>query len=335
MTVKVAINGFGRIGRMVLRALIESGRDDVSVIALNDLAAPESLAHLLKYDSVHGAFPGEVKAGDKSISIDGLNYPVFSERNPADLPWGELGVDIVMECTGIFLTQEKAQAHIDAGAKKVLFSAPAKDDTKTVVYGVNHKIIEQSDIFVSNASCTTNALAPLLKVLNENYGVVSGIMTTVHAYTSNQPLHDSMGKDPYRARAGAVSIIPTTTGAAKAIGKVLPELDGKMEGVAARVPVPNVSMVDLTVQIEKDVDADQIRADFKKASLNGLKDVLAYIDEPLVSIDINHDPHSSNFAADQVYVTHSGLVRVMAWYDNEWGFSNRMLDTACVMAGLR
>ena len=334
MAVKVAINGFGRIGRMVLRALIESGRDDVEVVALNDLAEPESLAHLLKYDSVHGPFPGAVSAGERSIVINDVNYPVFSERNPADLPWGELGVDIVMECTGIFLTQDKAQAHIDAGAKKVLFSAPAKDDTKTVVFGVNHKIIESTDIFVSNASCTTNALAPLLKVLNENYSVVSGIMTTVHAYTSNQPLHDSMGSDPYRARAGAVSIIPTTTGAAKAIGKVLPELDGKMEGVAARVPVPNVSMVDLTVQIEKEVDADTIRSDFKKASMNGLKGVLAYVDEPLVSIDINHDAHSSNFAADQVYVTHSGLVRVMAWYDNEWGFSNRMLDTACVMAGL-
>lgn len=335
MTVKVAINGFGRIGRMVMRALIESGRDDFEIVALNDLASPKTLAHLLKYDSVHGPFLGTVEVDCNSIIVKNKAFPVFSERDPANLPWGKLGVDIVMECTGVFLTKDQAHSHIDAGAKKVLFSAPAKDDTKTVVYGVNHEIIETSDKFISNASCTTNALAPVLKVLHDNYEVVSGIMTTIHAYTSNQPIHDSMHKDLYRGRAAAVSMIPTTTGAAKAIGKVLPELNGKVEGVAVRVPVPNVSMVDLTVQIEKKVDAELIRKAFRKASLNDMKEIMGYVDEPLVSIDINHNSYSSNFAADQIYVTHSGLVRVMAWYDNEWGFSNRMLDTACVMAGLR
>lgn len=334
MAVKIAINGFGRIGRMVFRALVESGREDLELVAINDLSDPKNLAHLLKYDSVHGGFPKDVSAQDGAIVVDDVVIPVFSERDPASLPWGEYAVDIVFECTGIFLTKASAQKHIDAGAKKVLMSAPAKDDTKTVVYGVNHKIIEDSDLFVSNASCTTNALAPLLKVLNENYGVLSGMMTTVHAYTSNQPIHDSMNKDMYRGRAAAISMIPTTTGAAKAIGKVLPELDGKIEGVAVRVPVPNVSMVDLTVELSQKVDVETIRKDFHKASQNGLKNILGFVDEPLVSIDINHDPHSSNFASDQVYVTHSGLVRVMAWYDNEWGFSNRMLDTACVMAGI-
>jgi len=266
------------------------------------------------------------------ISINGTEIPVYSERNPEDLPWDKHSVEIVMECTGHFLTQDLAGKHVLAGAKKVLMSAPAKDSTKTVVYGVNDNIIDAKDVFVSNASCTTNALAPVLKVLNDNYGVKSGIMTTVHAYTSNQPLHDVMHKDKYRARAAAISMIPTTTGAAKAIGKVIPELDGKVQGVAVRVPVPNVSMVDLTVHLEKNVEPDTIRADFKAASEGSLKNVLGYVDAPLVSIDFNHDSHSSSFAADQVYITDTGLVRVLAWYDNEWGFSNRMLDTASVMA---
>ncbi len=329
---KIAINGFGRIGRMTLRALIENGRDDLEVVGINDLAAANRLAHLLKFDSVHGPFPGEVGSDDSHIIVNGQKIPVYSQRDPENLPWEKLGVDIVMECTGYFLTQDLAGKHIMAGAKRVLMSAPAKDDTKTVVYGVNDNIIDAKDIFISNASCTTNALAPLLKVLHENYGVVSGIMTTVHAYTGDQPTHDGMHKDPYRGRAAAVSIVPTTTGAAKAIGKVLPELNGKLEGVAARVPVPNVSMVDLTVQTEKQVTADIINSDFKKASEGDLKGVLGYIDEPMVSIDLNHNPNSSNFTEDQTYVTQSGLVRVMAWYDNEWGFSNRMLDTAAVMA---
>jgi len=332
VTTKIAINGFGRIGRMVLRALFESDRSDFEIVGLNDLGEAERLAHLLKYDSVHGPFPGEITALSDAIIINGTAIPVFRERDPENLPWESLGVEIVMECTGYFLTQDLAGKHILAGAKKVLMSAPAKDDTKTIVYGVNDNIIDASDVFVSNASCTTNALAPLLKVLHENYGVVSGIMTTVHAYTSNQPLHDTLRKDPYRARAAAVSMIPTTTGAAKAIGKVLPDLNGKIQGVAVRVPVPNVSMVDLTVHLENQVDAKIIRADFKTASETELKNVLGYVDEPLVSIDMNHMPHSSSFAADQVYTTKSGLVRVLAWYDNEWGFSNRMLDTASVMA---
>ena len=329
---RIAINGFGRIGRMVLRALIESGRKDLEVVGINDLAVASRLAHLLKYDSVHGPFPGDVSADEGAIVVNGLSIPVFSERDPEHLPWRNLDVDIVMECTGFFLTQDLCGKHILAGAKKVLMSAPAKDDTKTIVYGVNDNIINATDAFVSNASCTTNALAPLLKVLHENYGVASGIMTTIHAYTGDQPTQDSMHKDMYRGRAAALSMVPTTTGAAKAIGKVLPELNGKLEGVAVRVPVPNVSMVDLTVHVETSVSAENVREAFKSASTGPLKNTLGFVDAPLVSIDLNHDPHSSSFTSDQVYVTDSGLVRIMSWYDNEWGFSNRMLDTASVMA---
>ncbi len=330
--VKIAINGFGRIGRMVLRALIETGRKDLEVVAINDLAEAARLAHLLKYDSVHGPFPGDIGAGDDAISVNGVLIPVFNEREPENLPWEKLGIDIVMECTGFFLTQDLCGKHILAGAKKVLMSAPAKDDTKTIVYGVNDNLIDATDVFVSNASCTTNALAPLLKVLHENFGVVSGIMTTIHAYTGDQPTQDSMHKDIYRGRAAALSMVPTSTGAAKAIGRVLPELNGKLEGVAVRVPVPNVSMVDLTVHLEEKVSAEKVRDSFKVASAGSMKNILGFVDEALVSIDLNHDPHSSSFASDQVYVTDSGLVRVMSWYDNEWGFSNRMLDTASVMA---
>jgi glyceraldehyde 3-phosphate dehydrogenase len=332
MGTRIAINGFGRIGRMVLRALVESGKNDLEIVAINDLAEAGRLAHLLKYDSVHGRFDAKIEASDTHITVNGYDIQCLSERNPENLPWTKLGIDIVMECTGFFLTQDLCGKHIMAGAKRVLMSAPAKDDTKTVVYGVNDNVIDASDVFVSNASCTTNALAPLLSVLHSQYGVSCGLMTTVHAYTGDQPTLDAMHKDPYRGRAAALSMIPTTTGAAKAIGKVLPELDGKLDGVAVRVPVPNVSMVDLTVTTEKPADPDEVRKAFKLASDNGLKGVLGYVDDPLVSTDMNHDPHSSSFVADQVYVNQNHLVRVMAWYDNEWGFSNRMLDTARVMA---
>ena len=332
MTFKIAINGFGRIGRMVLRALVESGRDDIVVVAINDLADADRLAHLLKYDSVHGRFPADVKGTKNSIIVNGQNIPVFAERDPEVLPWKELDVDIVMECTGFFLTQDLCGKHILAGARKVLMSAPAKDDTKTIVFGVNDNVINASDVFISNASCTTNALAPLLSVLHKNYGIQSGIMTTIHAYTGDQPTHDSMHKDLYRGRAAALSMVPTTTGAAKAIGRVMPELEGKLDGVAIRVPVPNVSVVDLTVVTDQPADIDDVRRHFKQASKGKLKNVLGYVDEKLVSSDLNHDPHSSSFVEDQVYIVDKHMVRVMAWYDNEWGFSNRMLDTAAIMA---
>lgn len=319
---------------MVLRALVENDRTDLDIVAINDLADAPRLAHLLKYDSVHGRFPGEVKNTNKAIILNGKSIPVYAERDPVDLPWSEVGVGIVMECTGFFLTQDLCGKHILAGAKKVLMSAPAKDDTKTIVYGVNDNIIDAKDVFISNASCTTNALAPLLKVLHENYGVNSGIMTTVHAYTGDQPTHDSMHKDPYRGRAAALSMVPTSTGAAKAIGKVIPELDGKIDGVAIRVPVPNVSIVDLSVVTEQPADSEGIRAHFKAASRGKLHSILGYVEDKVVSCDLNHHPHSSSFVADQVLVNNHHLVRVMAWYDNEWGFSNRMLDTASVMGKL-
>ena len=329
---KVAINGFGRIGRMVLRALHESGKEGLEIAAINDLGSAARLAHLLKYDSVHGPFPGEVDTDGKNIIVNGKAIPCFAERDPADLPWGENNIDIVMECTGFFRTKETMAKHIQAGAKKVLLSAPAKDDTKTIVYGVNHHLIEASDTILSNASCTTNALAPVATVLHENFGIHSAQMTTVHAYTGDQPTHDSLHSDIYRGRAAAMSMVPTTTGAAKAIGKVLPELDGKISGVAVRVPTPNVSMVDLTVYTDKPTSVEAIQAAFKKASQDKLKGVLGYIEDAVVSIDLNHDPRSSNFVADQVMVNQERLVRVLSWYDNEWGFSNRMIDTALVMA---
>lgn len=332
MPLRVAINGFGRIGRMVLRALVESGRTDMKVVAINDLADAPRLAHLLKYDSIHGKFPGDIESTENSISVNGKKIEVFSERDPAVLPWGNLDIDMVMECTGFFLTQDLCGKHILAGAKKVLISAPAKDDTKTVVFGVNDNVITIEDKIVSNASCTTNALAPLLRVLHNEFGVESGLMTTVHAYTGDQPTHDVTHKDLYRGRAAALSMVPTSTGAAKAIGKVIPELDGKLDGTAIRVPVPNVSIVDLTVVTKTPTTPDEVRARFKSASETGLKGILGYVDEKLVSCDLNHDTHSSSFVADQVYVNNNNLVRVMAWYDNEWGFSNRMLDTAAAMS---
>jgi len=329
---RIAINGFGRIGRMVLRALTESGREDLKIVAINDLAPAPRLGLLLKYDSVHGLFPGEVTADDKTITVNTQVIKVFSQRDPEALPWGELDIDIVMECTGFFLTQETAGKHIKAGAKRVLLSAPAKDDSKTIVYGVNDGDINADDIIVSNASCTTNALAPLLKVLDDTFGVENGMMTTIHAYTGDQPTHDSNHKDPYRGRAAALSMVPTSTGAAKAISKVLPNLDGKLSGVAVRVPVANVSMVDLSVTTEKPATVADIQQAFKTQSTGKLQGVLGYVDDPLVSIDLNHNPHSSSFVEDQTLVQGGHLVRIMSWYDNEWGFSNRMLDTASVIA---
>lgn len=334
MKTRIAINGFGRIGRMVLRAIIETGRQDMEVVAINDLADAKRLAHLLKFDSVHGNFQADIWATETDIVINGKSISVSSERDPANLPWAKHDVDIVMECTGLFLTEVLCEKHIKAGAKRVLMSAPAKDDTKTIVYGINHSHLTSDDMIVSNASCTTNALAPLLRVLHDSFGVTSGQMTTVHAFTGDQPTHDSMHKDIYRGRAATLSMIPTTTGAAKAIGRVLPELDGKLDGVAVRVPVANVSMVDLTVLTEKPATADAVRDAFKKASDGQLKSILGYIEASLVSSDLNHNPASSSFVADQTYVNNDHLVRVMSWYDNEWGFSNRMLDTAAAMAGL-
>lgn len=334
MKTRLAINGFGRIGRMVLRALIENPRDDMQLVAINDLGKAQHLAHLLKYDSVHGNFPGTIEATETSITVNGHKIDVISERSPKNLPWRSYDIDIVMECTGFFLTQELCQDHISAGAKRVLMSAPSKDKTKTIVYGINEDRIDADDVFISNASCTTNALAPLAHILHENYGIVSGIMTTVHAYTGDQPTHDSMHKDLYRGRAAALSMVPTTTGAAKAIGRVLPELAGKLEGVAVRVPVANVSMVDLTILTQTPVTADGVREVFKAESQGRLNGILGYIDEKLVSSDLNHTSASSSFVADQVYVNNKTLLRVLAWYDNEWAFSNRMLDTASVMAKL-
>lgn len=332
MPKKIAINGFGRIGRMVLRALIESGRSDLEVVAINDLADAKRLSHLLKYDSLHGRFPASIVAEPNQILVDDKRILCFSESDPAKLPWASLEIDIVMECTGFFLTQDLSGKHIMAGAKRVLMSAPAKDQTKTIVYGVNDNLIDASDIFISNASCTTNALAPVLSVLDKHYGVKSGLMTTIHAYTGDQQLQDGLHKNPIRGRAGAVSMIPTTTGAAKAIGKVIPKLDGKLDGTAVRVPVPNVSMIDLTVTTDKTATKERVNEAFLQASQEGLKGVLGYVDEPLVSSDFNHDPHSSSFVENQTFVNQNKLVRVMAWYDNEWGFSNRMLDTANVIS---
>lgn len=331
MVYKVAINGFGRIGRMVLRALVESGRDEFEVVAINDLAPASRLGHLLKYDSVHGAFPKAVEVSDETITVDGQPIKVFSERDPAALPWAEHKIDIVMECTGFFLTRETAGKHITAGAKRVLLSAPAKDDTKTIVFGVNDGEINGDDVIVSNASCTTNALAPVLKVLDDSFGVEGGMMTTIHAYTGDQPTHDGTHKDPYRGRAAALSMIPTSTGAAKAIGKVLPHLDGTLSGVAVRVPVANVSMVDLSVTTKRPASVETVQKAFKVESEGRSNGVLGYIDEALVSTDLNHNPNSSNFVEDQTLVQGGHLVRIMSWYDNEWGFSNRMLDTASVM----
>ena len=328
MTVRVAINGFGRIGRNVLRAIIESGRTDIEVVAINDLGPVETNAHLIRYDSVHGKFPGEVKVDGDTIDVGRGPMKVFAIRDPKELPWGELDIDIAMECTGIFTARDKAQFHLDAGAKRVLISAPGKDADITTVYGVNDDQIAADHKVISNASCTTNCLAPVAKVLNDKFGIVKGMMTTVHAYTGDQPTLDTMHGDLYRARAAALSMIPTSTGAAKAVGLVLPELAGKLDGMAVRVPTPNVSVVDLKFIASRDVTAEEVNAAIKEAAEGPLKGVLDYDPESKVSIDFNHDPHSSNFAAQQTKVMDGNFVSVMSWYDNEWGFSNRMSDTA-------
>jgi glyceraldehyde 3-phosphate dehydrogenase len=334
MAVRIAINGFGRIGRNVLRAIVESGRSDLEVVGINDLGPVETNAHLLRFDSVHGRFPHEVKVDGDSIVVSGHRIRVTAIRNPAELPWKELKVDIAMECTGIFTTRDKAAAHLEAGAKRVLVSAPADNADLTVVYGVNHDRLKADHTVVSNASCTTNCLAPVAKVLNDTVGIEKGFMTTVHAYTGDQPTLDTMHKDLYRARAAAMSMIPTSTGAAKAVGLVLPELKGRLDGVAIRVPTPNVSVVDLKIVAKKATTAEAINAAVSRAAQQELKGVLAVTDQPNVSIDFNHDPASSTFALDQTKVMDGTLVRVLSWYDNEWGFSNRMCDTAAAMGRL-
>jgi glyceraldehyde 3-phosphate dehydrogenase len=334
MSVRVAINGFGRIGRNVLRAIVEAGRKDIEVVALNDLAPAETNAHLLRFDSIHGRFHGDVKVVGDTIDCGIGPIKVTAIRNPAELSWKALGIDIAMECTGLFTSREKAKAHLDAGAKRVLISAPADNADLTVVYGVNHDKLTKGHLVVSNASCTTNCLAPLAKVMNDAVGIEKGFMTTVHAYTNDQPSHDQFHKDLYRARAAALSMIPTSTGAAKAVGLVLPELDGKLDGVAIRVPTPNVSVVDLKFVAKRATTKDEINGAVKRASEQQLKGILGYTDQPNVSIDFNHDARSSIFHMDQTKVMDGTLVRVMSWYDNEWGFSNRMADTAVAMGKL-
>ncbi|WP_421622043.1 type I glyceraldehyde-3-phosphate dehydrogenase [Alkalilimnicola ehrlichii] len=333
MAIKVAINGYGRIGRNVLRALYEAGRtDEIQVVAINDLGNAETNAHLTRFDSVHGRFNGEVQVEGDSMIVNGDRVQVLAERDPARLPWGELGVDLVMECTGLFTTREKASAHLQAGAKKVLISAPGgKDVDNTVVFGVNHDTLTPEHTVVSNASCTTNCLAPLVKPLHEAIGVERGLMTTIHAYTNDQVLNDVHHKDLRRARSATMSQIPTSTGAAAAVGLVLPELNGKLDGYAIRVPTVNVSIVDLTFTAARETSVEEINQIVRGAAEGPLKGILAYNDAPLVSIDFNHDPASSTYDASLTKVN-GKLVKVTAWYDNEWGFSNRMLDTALAMA---
>jgi glyceraldehyde 3-phosphate dehydrogenase len=336
MAVRVAINGFGRIGRNILRAIAEAGRKDIEVVGINDLGPVETNAHLLRYDSVHGRFPGAVTVEGDSISLsNGATHSgkikVSAERDPSKLPWKQLGVDIALECTGIFTAKEKASAHLAAGARRVLISAPAENADATIVYGVNHDRLTKDHLVVSNGSCTTNCLAPVAKVLHDTVGIETGFMTTIHAYTGDQPTLDTLHKDLYRGRAAAMSMIPTSTGAAKAIGLVLPELNGKLDGVAIRVPVPNVSVVDLKIVALRKTNKEEINEAMKRASEQQLKGILGYTTAPNVSIDFNHDPHSSTFHMDQTKVQNGTLVRVMSWYDNEWGFSNRMADTAVAM----
>ena len=330
MAIKVAINGFGRIGRNVLRAIVEADRHDIEVIAINDLGPVETNAHLLRFDSVHGRFPATVTTTAHSIDVGRGPIAVTAIRNPAELPWGD--VDIVLECTGIFTDRDKAAVHLQNGARRVLVSAPSKGADKTIVYGVNHKTLTRDDVIVSNASCTTNCLAPVAHVLHRAIGITRGFMTTIHSYTGDQPTLDTMHADLYRARAAALSMIPTSTGAAKAVGLVLPELDGKLDGVAIRVPTPNVSVVDLTFEAARATTADDINTAIRTAAGSGaLKGILGVTDDKLVSQDFNHDPHSSVFATDQTKVMDGNLCRVLSWYDNEWGFSNRMADTAVEM----
>jgi len=334
MSVRVAINGFGRIGRNILRAIVEAERSDVEVLAVNDLAPVETNAHLLRYDSVHGRFPGEVTVKGDSISVGNGAIKVTAIKDPTQLPWKELGIDVALECTGIFTSKDRAAAHITAGASRVLVSAPADGVDLTVVYGVNHDKLTKAHTVVSNASCTTNCLAPVAKVLNDTVGIDKGFMTTVHSYTNDQPSLDQVHKDLYRARAAALNMIPTSTGAAKAVGLVLPELAGKLDGVAIRVPTPNVSVIDFKFVAKRATTKDEINAAVKRAASQELKGILGFTDAHNVSSDFNHDPHSSVFHMDQTKVMDGTLVRVMSWYDNEWGFSNRMVDTAVAMGKL-
>ena len=334
MTVKVAINGFGRIGRLVARAVLEQADSALELVAINDLGDAKSNAWLFKRDSVHGKYPGDVSAEGNELVVDGKRIRVTAERDPANLPHAELGVDIVLECTGFFTDKASCQKHLDAGAKKVLISAPGKNVDLTVVYGVNHDKLTADHLVISNASCTTNCLVPVAKVLNDLVGIERGFMTTIHSYTGDQPTLDTMHKDLYRARAAALSMIPTSTGAAKAVGLVLPELKGKLDGTSIRVPTPNVSAVDLVFTAKRATTVDEINGAIRAAADGPLKGVLAYTDQPNVSIDFNHDPHSSTFHLDQTKVMDGTFVRILAWYDNEWGFSNRMADTAVAMGKL-
>jgi glyceraldehyde 3-phosphate dehydrogenase len=334
MATKVAINGFGRIGRLVARAILERTDHDLELVAINDLADAKSNALLFKRDSVHGAFPGTVEADGNDIIVNGKRIHVTAERDPANLPHGANGVDIALECTGFFTDRESAGKHLAAGAKRVLISAPAKNVDKTIVFGVNHGVLTSDDRIVSNASCTTNCLAPLAKVMNDEIGIERGLMTTIHSYTNDQKILDQIHDDMRRARAAAMSMIPTTTGAARAVGEVMPELKGKLDGSAIRVPTPNVSIVDLTFTPKRDTTKEEVNALLKAASEGALKGVLAYSDEPLVSTDYNHCPASSTIDSLETTVMDGKLVRVLSWYDNEWGFSNRMVDTAGVIGGL-
>lgn len=333
MTIKIGINGYGRIGRNILRALFESNRlDEIEIIAINDLGDANTNAHLTRYDSAHGKFPGEVKVDGEHMIVNGRQIRVCTERDPSRLPWGELGVDVVHESTGLFTTKEKASAHMKAGAKKVIISAPGGNDVDaTVVYGVNHDVLRSSHTVISNASCTTNCLAPVVKVLHEHIGVLHGVMTTIHAYTNDQVLTDVYHSDLRRARSATMSMIPTKTGAAAAVGLVLPELNGKLDGYAVRVPTINVSMVDLSFQAARETSTTEIHSIMREAAEGNLKGVLAYNDAPLVSIDFNHDPASSTYDAGLTKVIDGTMVKVVAWYDNEWGFSNRMLDTTIAL----
>jgi glyceraldehyde 3-phosphate dehydrogenase len=331
MTVRVAINGFGRIGRNVLRAIAENDRKDIEVVGINDLAPVETNAHLLRFDSVHGRFPREVRVTGDSISIGNGKIKVTAIKDPATLPWKELGVDIALECTGIFTSRDKARAHLSAGARRVIISAPAEGVDLTVVYGVNHDKLQREHAVISCASCTTNCLAPVAMVLNDAVGIDKGFMTTVHSYTNDQPSLDQVHKDLYRAHAAAINMIPTSTGAARAVGFVLPELAGKLDGVAIRVPTPNVSVIDFKFVAKRPTTKDEINSAVRRAADQQLKGILGYTEAPNVSSDFNHDAHSSVFAIDQTKVMDGTLVRVMSWYDNEWGFSNRMVDTAVAM----
>ena len=333
MSVKVAINGFGRIGRNILRASVENNRKDIEVVAINDLGSPEMNLHLLKYDSVHGRFPLDLSLHKNYLKVNNTEIEITAEKDPAKLPWSE--VDVALECTGIFTDKEKASLHLNNGSKKVLISAPASNVDRTVVFGVNHGSLTSTDVIVSNASCTTNCLAPVVKVLHESFGIEVGYMTTIHSYTGDQPVLDTLHKDYYRARAASLNMIPTSTGAAQAVSLVLPELKGKLDGSAIRVPTPNVSCVDLKCVFKKESTVEEINDVIEKASNTNLNGILAYEEAPLVSSDFNHHPASSIFAGPQTKVLIGGMTRVLSWYDNEWGFSNRMLDTATYLGGIQ